>query len=108
MNTISNLGGTWPKPLILRSVDILTVATCSIKPFEECISEHGKHACEIAGGHCVVQRDGYYIMSGACVILAVGLLIGFILPTVRRLQCEFSLPLLQIVNKGIGLSRGNS
>lgn len=88
MNTISNLGGTWPKPLILRSVDVLTVATCSIGG-EECISEHGKHLCEKIGGHCVVQRDGYYIMSGACVILAVALLCGFILPTVKRLQCEF-------------------
>lgn len=87
LNTISNLGGTWPKPLILRSVDVLTKATCSIGG-EECISEHGKHVCEKLGGHCVVIRDGYYIMSAAGVLLSVGLLVGFILPTVKRLQGE--------------------
>ncbi|KAI9632848.1 acetyl-coenzyme A transporter 1 [Dioszegia hungarica] len=89
LNTISNLGGTWPKPLILRSVDVLTKASCSIGG-EECISEHGKHMCEKVGGHCVVTQDGYYIMSAACVALGAAVLVGFVLPTVRRLQ---SLPM---------------
>ncbi|WVQ93622.1 hypothetical protein IAU59_000698 [Kwoniella sp. CBS 9459] len=109
LNTISNLGGTWPKPLILRSVDLLTIATCSVPttttlglPSEsekqsqsssgahsyanECISEHGKNACSAAGGECVVLRDGYYIMSTVCVALGAVLLISFILPTVKRLS----------------------
>lgn len=95
LNTVSNLGGTWPKPLILRSVDTLTSAYCAIPATtkgglitrgEECISEHGKHICERAGGSCVVERDGYYIMSAGCVVLGAALLIGFILPTVKRLQ----------------------
>jgi hypothetical protein len=36
-----------------------------------------------------VDRDGYYIMSIICVSLGAILLMGFILPTVKRLQCEF-------------------
>lgn len=90
LNTISNLGGTWPKPLILRSVDILTKAYCSKGPAgTECVTEHGKNMCEKLKGDCVVHQDGYYIMSAVCVAVGVVLLMGFILPTVRRLQCEF-------------------
>lgn len=96
LNTISNLGGTLPKPIILRSVDVLTKATCYIPtkgqlaPGDECVSEHGKLACHRSGGECVLERDGYYIMSVFCVTLGAMLLIGFILPTVKRLQCKFS------------------
>lgn len=36
-----------------------------------------------------MDRDGYYIMSVICVTLGAMLLMGFILPTVKRLQCEF-------------------
>ncbi|OCF73566.1 hypothetical protein I204_05409 [Kwoniella mangroviensis CBS 8886] len=99
LNTVSNLGGTWPKPLILRSVDLLTIATCSVPisttleksslastSSNECISEAGKHACSAAGGECVVVRDGYYIMSMVCVTLGAMILIGFVLPTVKRLS----------------------
>lgn len=103
LNTVSNLGGTWPKPLILRSVDMLTVATCSVSSstttslrsklslsssasgLGECVTEHGKNLCAQAGGECVMQRDGYYIMSAVCVTLGAGLLVVFILPMVKRL-----------------------
>ncbi|ODN77190.1 hypothetical protein L202_05713 [Cryptococcus amylolentus CBS 6039] len=112
LNTVSNLGGTWPKPLILHSIDVLTVASCSIPTshayspgasaasplskvgleatYGECVSEAGKHACADVGGECVVARDGYYLMSAVCVTLGAGLLIVFILPMVRRLA---SLPM---------------
>lgn len=87
LNTVSNLGGTWPKPLILRSVDVLTEAYCSLGG-EECITEHGKNMCAKLSGHCVVRRDGYYIMTAVCVSLSAVLLVTFILPTIKRLQCE--------------------
>ncbi|CAD6589699.1 MAG: hypothetical protein TREMPRED_005478 [Tremellales sp. Tagirdzhanova-0007] len=89
LNTFSNLGGTWPKPLILRGVDLLSSSTCTSTQ-AECLSEHGKAQCSSSRGHCVVHRDGYYIMSAACVLLGVSLFVGFILPTVKRLQ---SLPM---------------
>ncbi|XAO27293.1 hypothetical protein I312_106138 [Cryptococcus bacillisporus CA1280] len=104
LNTVSNLGGTWPKPLILRAVDMLTVATCSpassstswgsklslsfslpASDVGECVTEHGKNLCAQAGGECIMQRDGYYIMSAVCVTLGAGLLVVFILPMIRRL-----------------------
>ncbi|KIR25773.1 acetyl-CoA transporter [Cryptococcus deuterogattii LA55] len=104
LNTVSNLGGTWPKPLILRAVDMLTVATCSppssstswgsklslsfsssTSDVGECVTEHGKNLCAQAGGECIMQRDGYYIMSAVCVTLGAGLLVVFILPMIRRL-----------------------
>lgn len=107
LNTVSNLGGTWPKPLILRAVDMLTVATCSppssstswgsklslafsssTSDVGECVTEHGKNLCAQAGGECIMQRDGYYIMSAVCVTLGAGLLVVFILPMIRRLAGE--------------------
>ncbi len=95
LNTVSNLGGTWPKPLILRGVDVLSYSTCT-SANAECMSDHGKALCASAQGHCIVQRDGYYIMSIACVLLGVSLLGSFILPTVKRLQCEFLLSSIRI------------
>lgn len=95
LNTVSNLGGTWPKPLILRSVDLLTVSHCAATKASaraayvgECMSEHGKNACAAAEGICVIDRDGYYLMSAACVLAGGLLLVGFILPNVKRLGGE--------------------
>lgn len=82
---------------------MLTVATCSVSSstatslrsklslsssasgLGECVTEHGKNLCAQAGGECVMQRDGYYIMSAVCVTLGAGLLVVFILPMVKRL-----------------------
>lgn len=90
---------------------MLTVATCSpassstswgsklslsfslpASDVGECVTEHGKNLCAQAGGECIMQRDGYYIMSAVCVTLGAGLLVVFILPMIRRLAGE-SLPL---------------
>ena len=70
---------------------MLTTAYCSVGG-DECVSEHGRHLCENAAGHCVVKRDGYYIMTAACVTLSAVLLMTFILPTIKRLQCEYRYP----------------
>ncbi len=37
----------------------------------------------------MLQRDGYYIMSVACILLGVSLFVSFILPTIKRLQCMY-------------------
>ncbi|KAL7417056.1 acetyl-coenzyme A transporter 1-domain-containing protein [Mrakia frigida] len=95
LNTVSNLGGTWPKPLVLQGVDYLSKSTCRIKQdfsgevvvkTAECISEHGKHLCSSLGGTCVMDRDGYYSVSMICVGLGAVLLVTYIIPTARRLQ----------------------
>ncbi|KAG8951801.1 hypothetical protein FRC03_012348 [Tulasnella sp. 419] len=95
LNTISNLGGTWPRFFVLRAVDYFTIATCDIgssskenplSSITECVSDAGKTACKEAGGTCVIERDGYYITSAACVTIGIILLTTFIWPSAKRLQ----------------------
>ena len=52
----------------------------------ECVSEHGKARCHELNGKCVTERDGYYIVSGICMAFGVAFLLGYIIPTARRLQ----------------------
>ncbi|BEI79781.1 hypothetical protein CcaverHIS002_0103100 [Cutaneotrichosporon cavernicola] len=85
LNTVSNLGGTWPKPLILRAVDLLTRSACS-QTGRECTSEEGKAACTAAGGRCVITRDGYFVMTALCVVCSGLLLVTHILPSIKRLM----------------------
>lgn len=78
-------------------VDAFTVATCHVTSSTtkgstlaaagaECVSDAGKALCTESGGTCVIERDGYYIMSSICVGLGVILLVTFILPTAKMLQ----------------------
>ncbi|KAG8883215.1 hypothetical protein FRB98_003218 [Tulasnella sp. 332] len=99
LNTISNLGGTWPKYFVLRGVDAFTVAHCYLEdPLTiglgiskstaggECVSEAGKSLCKEQVGTCVIERDGYYFMGWLCVSIGVILLLTFIRPTALKLQ----------------------
>ncbi|KAI5455406.1 hypothetical protein NCC49_000219 [Naganishia albida] len=99
LNTVSNLGGTWPKAFVLRGIDFFSQSSCHIpdeysKDFAiraaECTSDHGKAVCADLGGECVTDRDGYYMMSFLCIALGVAILLLYIRPTAKRLQ---SLPL---------------
>jgi len=91
LNTFSNMGGTWPKWFVLKGVDFFSKATChasgklSVKA-AECVSELGKQQCHTMGGTCVIERDGYYIVTGICMTFGVAFLIGYIIPTARKLQ----------------------
>ena len=102
LNTVSNLGGTWPRYFVLSGVDYFTIATCSIPSkdglgteilmkSQECVTEHGKAACAELGGLCRTERDGYYITSSICIALGAILLIGFVAPTAKKLQGELHL-----------------
>ncbi|KAK2461703.1 hypothetical protein APHAL10511_006166 [Amanita phalloides] len=94
LNTFSNMGGTWPKWFVLKGVDMFSEATCHVSGHlgeltikaTECVSEHGKARCREVNGTCVMERDGYYIVSGICMAFGVAFLVGYILPTARRLQ----------------------
>lgn len=99
LNTVSNLGGTWPRYFVLRGVDTLTRASCLIPTdgkvdaehgialnAQECVSDHGKALCAELGGKCVTERDGYYATSSICIIIGAILLITFVQPAARRLQ----------------------
>ncbi|KAF8746264.1 hypothetical protein AX14_000062 [Amanita brunnescens Koide BX004] len=94
LNTFTNMGGTWPKWFVLKGVDLFSEATCHVSgplgelaiKATECVSEHGKAQCHELNGKCVTERDGYYIVSGICMAFGVAFLLGYIIPTARRLQ----------------------
>lgn len=79
---------------MLKGVDFFTAATCDVKhdgldlvlAAAECVSDHGKAVCADLGGACVTHRDGYFVVSWLCVALGAGLLVGYVRPTVRKLQ----------------------
>jgi len=90
--TFTNLGGTWPKWFVLKGVDLFTQATCKVPhalvdiKASECVSERGKRACKDIGGICLIERDGYYVVTGICLAFGLIVLTAFIIPTARKLQ----------------------
>lgn len=94
LNTVSNLGSTWPRFFVLRAIDYFSIATCQVGDNStsltangsECVSEQGKDLCSTAGGQCVMERDGYYTTTGICLALGLFFLLAYILPTARKLQ----------------------
>lgn len=94
LNTVSNLGSTWPRFFVLRAIDYFSIAACQVGGNStsltahgaECVSEQGKDLCVSAGGKCIIERDGYYITTGICLSLGVIFISAFILPTARKLQ----------------------
>ncbi|GAA5998892.1 uncharacterized protein JCM10292_005777 [Rhodotorula paludigena] len=94
LNTVSNLGGTWPKYFVLKGIDAFSVAVCHVKDenldlvvaSRECVSDHGKAACADLGGECLTERDGYYYVSALCILAGACVLVAFVQPVARRLQ----------------------
>jgi len=92
--TFTNMGGTWPRYFVLKGVDLFSVATCNIQEVgkeltvkaSECVSDHGKQACQDLGGECVTERDGYYIVSAVCLSLGLISVIFHMIPTAKKLQ----------------------
>ena len=69
--------------------------TCG--PAAECVSERGKELCADISGECVTKQDGYYYISAICLIFGVVFLVGYIIPTARKLQGELVLSLARIL-----------
>ncbi|GAA6037475.1 hypothetical protein JCM8097_008206 [Rhodosporidiobolus ruineniae] len=96
LNTVSNLGGTWPKFFVLKGIDAFSTAVCEVKDSEglldvvvqsrECVSEHGKAACAELGGECLTTRDGYFYVSSLCIAAGALVLMYFVQPAARKLQ----------------------
>ncbi|CAG8583490.1 13372_t:CDS:10, partial [Acaulospora colombiana] len=94
LNTASNLGGTWPGFFVLKGVDFFSISHCEAKDeaskllvkATECVSEVGKKTCKKAGGTCVIERDGYYVVSLICIAVGLTLWIAFVRPTAMKLQ----------------------
>ncbi|CAB57921.1 endomembrane system acetyl-CoA transmembrane transporter [Schizosaccharomyces pombe] len=85
LNTLSNLGGSWPQYVMLRMADLLTVSSCSTAPHLTCSADAQKKECQALGGTCLYKRDGYYLTSIVGIFLAISICVSLITPVVRRL-----------------------
>lgn len=87
LNTLTNLGGNWPATLALWSVDHLTWKQCSTLADNHCDGSLEVQKCnETTGGQCLVDVDGFYIESVACVIFGFLWLILWGWNVVQKMQ----------------------
>jgi hypothetical protein len=102
INSVSNLGGTFPRFFVLKLVDAFTVASCIPPPSDyilapklhgpiitetfSCALSQEKDRCIQGGGVCDIQRDGYYVMNIMCVLVGAITFWGFIKPAAAKLQ----------------------
>ncbi|KAK9465880.1 acetyl-coenzyme A transporter 1-domain-containing protein [Lipomyces arxii] len=98
LNTVANLGGQWPRVLVLFAVDYFTKATCEMDaskatedqintfiPFS-CAKQVDKQQCTTLGGMCDMKVDGYYVTNMICVSVGALLFFGFIRKKIMYLQ----------------------
>lgn len=99
LNTISNLGGQWPRLIVLFAVDWFTKATCEVSntsslgsgsektfaPFS-CAKEADKAHCRELGGICNVETDGYYVSNVLCVLVGLALFFFWIRKKMMHLE----------------------
>ncbi|ODV91020.1 hypothetical protein CANCADRAFT_26078 [Tortispora caseinolytica NRRL Y-17796] len=87
LNTISNLGGQWPRIIVLYCVDWFTFATYTLhfEPFS-CAAEQGRQACKDMNGVCHVHWDGYYMTNVLCITLALAIFFSWMKKKVIWLQ----------------------
>lgn len=112
LNTVSNLGGTWPKLVAFWLIDKLSDSICvpnaeitssmskndivslakdasnafKPQPYYHCYEHELKQACHVADGQCVVVKDGYTYTNTICMIIGIWLSYGWINRTVAQLQ----------------------
>jgi PAT family acetyl-CoA transporter-like MFS transporter 1 len=88
LNTISNLGGQWPRLIVLFGIDWFTSATCDVPGISSfsCSVAEGKQKCKDFKGTCNIHRDGYFVMGTFCVCLGLVLYFGYIKRKVQQLQ----------------------
>ncbi|XP_052821421.1 acetyl-coenzyme A transporter 1-like isoform X2 [Mya arenaria] len=70
LNTLGNLGWSWPSTLGLWLVSAITWKSCDSGQL--CTTAAEEQACTAGGGNCVTLVDGYYIECVVC--LGVGVL----------------------------------
>lgn len=87
LNTLSNLGGTWPRVLVMCMVDYFTTWECRFESDKSSISSSiTKQQCTTQGGTVLVVRDGYYITNLMCATVGFCLFFGFIKKRAQFLQ----------------------
>ena len=73
INTITNIGGTWPRTLALAVVDSITWRSCmnsdTLLADVSCVGHDSVKECTSSGGKCVTELDGFYIEVLLCTIV---------------------------------------
>ncbi|XP_046678958.1 acetyl-coenzyme A transporter 1-like [Homalodisca vitripennis] len=82
MNTLNNIGSSWPNSLVLLLVDPLTFKRCPTDDSNTCSTSELTKDCV---GGCVTQVDGYYVLIAACMIFGL-LWLMWAGPITRELQ----------------------
>ncbi|KAI8929994.1 acetyl-coenzyme A transporter 1-domain-containing protein [Entophlyctis helioformis] len=82
LNTLSNLGGTWPRYFVLLAVDWLQTRRSPIK----CSEKLNRDKCAALGGTCEFRSDGYYTVNTACIVIGLVSLILFIRPNIHYFE----------------------
>lgn len=101
LNTLSNLGGQWPKIIVLYLIDNFSKSVCvdpsqssaksSLnpfinKPFYNCYQNEMKNMCIENGGTCISIKDGYYTANFLCIVVGIVLYYGWIKKTAQQLE----------------------
>ncbi|CDO95763.1 unnamed protein product [Kluyveromyces dobzhanskii CBS 2104] len=84
LNTLSNLGGTWPRLLIMTMIDTFSEYKCDGLAITdgEVLS---KAQCADIGGRVETIKDGYYITNLLCVVAGVIIFTSYLRPTAAKL-----------------------
>lgn len=99
LNTLSNLGGQWPKIIVLYLIDTFSESVC-VDPsqntsaknpfineqFYNCYENEMKNLCVENGGSCIAIKDGYYTANLLCIIVGVVLYFVWIRKTTKHLE----------------------
>jgi PAT family acetyl-CoA transporter-like MFS transporter 1 len=105
LNTIANMGVILPKTPVFALIDALTSSTCRDakgaslplpaglrcpKKARDMGAGAAAEACAAAGGSCVLDRDGFYVVSYSMAALgvALGIMIMRLFPRLTRLPLE--------------------
>ncbi|RKP02818.1 hypothetical protein CXG81DRAFT_6401, partial [Caulochytrium protostelioides] len=102
LNTLSNLGGTWPRYFVLRAVDMLSQSECRIPASAAAngtrtgapplangtalLTDGDRAACKAAGGAVNTLSDGYFAVSGGTLLLGLAITLFFIVPSTLYLE----------------------
>ncbi|QSL64609.1 hypothetical protein MERGE_001910 [Pneumocystis wakefieldiae] len=86
LNTVSNLGGTWPRYFVFESIDFFTKSYCSKNITNKCTTHEQISLCKELNGHCIKKIDGYYIINFLSIFIGFLLFFLFIKPSVEKLQ----------------------
>ncbi|EDO15248.1 hypothetical protein Kpol_461p1, partial [Vanderwaltozyma polyspora DSM 70294] len=89
LNTLSNFGGTWPRLLIMSSINHFTIYKCtasdeSVSYAHNLKNSDGTKFCDV--GDLELVRDGYYFTNWMCIIIGICLFFGFLRKSALKIQ----------------------